>query len=643
MNFFRIPFRIILILLGIIGVAVLSWGRVLALQELWTYDLRFQFRPTQKVADAICLIHIDDKTLSELGVWPLPRNFHASLVDVLTELGARAIVFDILFSEPTADDALLVLSLQQSKRVYLPVAFDISDTAAKQLTTEPQKILADIVPSLKSSALGAGQINIIVDADGKSRRVPLFIRQNNKLVPQLALQAACGFLNISCESVEFKNDTVTVGRRLNIPVSGKNFLLVNYPGLLPKTFHHFSYIDILRMFKEMKEGKIPPRPLSFLKDKICFIGLTATGTVDIRPMPLDKNYPMLGLQASVFNSIVTGQYINDAGRFWNTLINSLIFLITLRICLRWKPLSALIGSAALGVLYGVAALILFVFYGWWVDVFLPLALIGVVFVSAACARYWQETRRRELLEKELAIAREIQQSFLPKNFQSIDGVTAAAFLQPAKFVGGDLFDIVRLEAGRVGIMLGDVAGKGVSASLIMAQTISLFRIFAREYPDCGAVLARLNRELSGLLSGRFVTAVYFIVDQARQTLTAASAGQGPLWVWRPAEQKLIEVPLAGSVPLGLMDNTDYAAVNFELQNQDVLIVFSDGLTETRNVQGEEFGLDRIREIIMQNKGKSAEPMLKSLREGVNNFMGLTAQFDDITVMIISVNESVAQG
>ena len=605
--------------------------------ELISYDLRFNLRPPQPVSADIVLIDIDDSTLNKLANWPLPRDFHASLVNVLSEWKPRAIVFDILFSEPTVDDDTFAESIKNARNVYLPLAFDMEDKQeASDFLFQNNPILADITPSLKQSAKASAQINMMVDSDGKKRRIPLFIRHEDRLVPQMALQVACDVLGLKVQDVELKNNEITINHHLVLPTTNQYAFLVNYPGKWKNTFRHFSYFDILKSTQDIKQGNSSSIDLSVLKDKVCFIGLTATGTSDLRATPLENNYPMLGLQASVFNSIVQRAFIKDIGIVPNTALNLIVFLSSLLICLRFSALRSLIGSIVFGVLYFITAVVLFNAYGLWIDLFFPLALMLMIYVGSTVYRFFHEMKERQLLEKELEIAQTIQKSFLPQDLPKISGVSLASFFQPAKFVAGDLYDFWKIDEKRLGVLIGDVAGKGVSASLVMAQAISLFRIFSRQLPDCQDVLGRLNKELCGKLGGRFVTALYLIVNTEHKKVSVASAGQGPLFLYRTKDEKLVEVELEGNVPLGLMDEVNYKEVSFNLESQDKIFIFSDGLFEARNADGEEFGLDRIKEVIFQNRTNTSRQILESIQDAVSQFSSRAPVHDDITVIVLSL-------
>ena len=624
-----------LIAVGLL-IIMISQGRLFENLEWMTYDLRFHLRGPQPVTDDIVVITIDDKTLNSLGRWPLPRDFHASLVDVLNQQGAKAIVFDLLFSEATNFDETFAKSIANAHNVYLPEAFyDPNSRRSDKLLTINNSVLADVTPRLKQSARAVGHINVIIGPDGKARSVPLFINHQGSLVPQLAFRAALDWLGLNINNVTMGRHQMIIDHKLMIPVSGFNTLMVNYPGRQDVSFRHVSYVDILKTYVNAQQGAPEGTDLSYLRNKICFIGLTATGTSDLRANPIDNLCPMIELQASIFNSIIKRQFIKDAGAWSNTGINLIVFILSLLICSKFPPSKTFSGTVTFGVTYFVIAVVLFDLVGLWIDLFFPLLLMAAVHLGSTSYRFFNEIKKRQILEKELEIAQAIQKSFLPQRVKGLSGVSVASFFKPAKFVAGDLYDIDRLDDHRIGVLIGDVSGKGVSASLVMAQTISLFRMLVRQQGGCHDVLSALNKELCGRCGGRFVTAFYLIVDTRTKEVSLSSAGHGPLFIYHPKTNTIEEPELNGNVPLGLIPETVYKLVRFTLEADDKIILFSDGVSEARNPRGEEFGLERIRQIICQNGGNPSQKILESLQESVLQFSSGTLPHDDITLIVMS--------
>ncbi len=489
------PVFYLLVFLIIVLISGAVFFKVFETPEMIAYDWMMKARPAQKPHPEIVIIEIADDTLKGLGQWPLLRDYHAALIDALTESGCRMIIFDILLSEETKLDYLSGKAMQNSGRVLLPIAFRIEEQDNPAGIPVSSEIIAGVAPAFKEKTRGVGHINIFVDSDGKVRRLPLLVRYAGKLWPSLGLLAA----------------SQRLGRPLKaIPVDSDGAFWINYPGRWTRSFPHFSYLDVLKSASALKDGKQPWLDLSVFKDKICFVGLTAAGTSDLRANSFDTVYPMVGAQASVCDSILRQSFIRRVSGIFRVLIASFVFVLALWICLNFSVLTSFLSCFLLAAAYAVGVWCIFAFRGILPDFFLPLFITFFVYCVILARKFFQEAQKRRLLEQELEIAFSIQRSFLPADIRQLAGVHLRSYLKPAKFVGGDFYDIITLDESTLGFFIADVCGKGVSAALIMAQSISFFRVLAKDSRDPARVLFLLNNQLKPLLQGRFVTAQYII-------------------------------------------------------------------------------------------------------------------------------------
>ena len=231
--------------LAFIGLAILagSYSRVLDNYELETLDIRFRLRPPVPATDKIVIIEVGDDTIQKLGRFPFDRSYHAIVTKALSEALARAIVFDIFFSEPQKSDKDFISAIKDAGNVYLPIVFDI-DTENPGKVPVSRGYAAVCLSDMVSAAKGIGHINVIPDIDGKFRRAPAYVRYEGKsLQPYLSMLVACDYLGISQKDVEFKpGESLKIGNRINIPLDGNSNIIVNYSV-------HFMYFIILLIFK----------------------------------------------------------------------------------------------------------------------------------------------------------------------------------------------------------------------------------------------------------------------------------------------------------------------------------------------------------------------------------------------------------
>ncbi|MBN1179147.1 MAG: GAF domain-containing protein [Anaerolineae bacterium] len=246
----------------------------------------------------------------------------------------------------------------------------------------------------------------------------------------------------------------------------------------------------------------------------------------------------------------------------------------------------------------------------------------------------QEMVGRERLERELQLAHEIQQTFIPTELPSLPGMELAATWRAARQVAGDFYDIFELPDGRVGLVIADVADKGMPAALFMTLTRTLMRAAALEETSTSAALARVNTLLvPDAKHGMFVTAMYAIFSPASGELNYANAGHTlPLLI--RAQGGDIEQFCKGGMALGVMDGVRFEERSVILEPGDVVVFFTDGVTEAYSPQGGIYGNERLWDTIREAGHGSAEEMLEAVVGSVLDFAGGPYLSDDLTLLIL---------
>jgi serine phosphatase RsbU (regulator of sigma subunit)/predicted ester cyclase len=246
-------------------------------------------------------------------------------------------------------------------------------------------------------------------------------------------------------------------------------------------------------------------------------------------------------------------------------------------------------------------------------------------------RLEQEIREREHVEQELLVARRIQQASLPKTVPTLEGWEIAPHYQPAREVGGDFYDFLELEDGRLGMVVGDATGKGVPAALVMATTCGMLRAVAQTSNSPGEVLARVNEALSARIPpNMFVTCFYAILEPGSGHLLYANAGHDLPYLRRGSDA--VELRARG-MPLGLSSTMNYEEGEDSLDEGDGVLFYSDGVVEAHNPNREMFGLPRLRALIAEH---DMERSLENfLLERLYSFTGEGwEQEDDITLVML---------
>ncbi len=254
-------------------------------------------------------------------------------------------------------------------------------------------------------------------------------------------------------------------------------------------------------------------------------------------------------------------------------------------------------------------------------------------MAASLMRQRQELAAAERMEEDLAVARGIQQRFLPQQSPRVAGLDVAGVSLPSREVGGDLFYWFTHEDGSLGFTLGDVSGKSVPAALLMSNVLAALRAQAMLHVDLAESVARVNRFIVDQVEpGRFVTLVYGEVEPAGGTLRYASAGHNPPLLIRMDGR--IEWLQEGGLPLGVKVDATYSASSIRFERGDTLIAYSDGVTEAMGPGGGFFGEDRLAAMALTQQGKGAKPTIDALLEAVRAFAAGAPQADDITIVVV---------
>ena len=257
---------------------------------------------------------------------------------------------------------------------------------------------------------------------------------------------------------------------------------------------------------------------------------------------------------------------------------------------------------------------------------------GVLGASLYRVQAELRTSRRELARKEaeLTFALEVQKSLFPHEFPRDGGLEFSAICVPARGISGDYYDVVQMPDGRVIFAIADISGKGISAAILMSNLQAVLRVFAQIKSSPAEVCARLNRHLYQVTEAmRFATFFYGEWDRSRRTLSYVNAGHTvPIVCGSGQEHKLSD----GGPPLGLFPETKFNVGNLPLQSGDLVVLYSDGITEAGVQRGSEFGEGRLRDVVAAGDHKPLAQIQEDVLNAVRKWSGDEPE-DDMTLLL----------
>ena len=244
---------------------------------------------------------------------------------------------------------------------------------------------------------------------------------------------------------------------------------------------------------------------------------------------------------------------------------------------------------------------------------------------------------KERLEHELKVAANIQISILPQELPHVPGYAFGAFMNPARQVGGDFYDIFILNEGKIGLVVGDVSDKGVPSAIFMARTHALIMAEAQHGGTPGAILRRVNAHLIKLgQSDQFVTVLFGILDSASGKINFARAGH-ELPILIDSEGIISTVPHATGQAIGIFDDLLIDESTITLPAGGTLVLFTDGLTDCRDPQGHVFGHERVREVMSGLAGLDGQQVCDALWDKLWDYQSGSPQDDDVTLLAVHLS------
>ncbi|MFW6134026.1 MAG: CHASE2 domain-containing protein [Elusimicrobiota bacterium] len=384
----------IFIPLLVILLHIFNIGKVLDLKIL---DWKFRLRGQRSLSDKVFIVAIGDESVSPEGVgrWPWRRAYIASFLNWIQPYKPESVVLDILFTEPSEDfpndDQLLAGQASFAKNFYFPFfCIPESEEESKGYREELQPVNKELIekielastsdfknaefiearylvmpiPKFSARTKGSGYVNAFPDNDGVTRRIPLVMSYKGKVIPNVAFDAVLNYLKADKKDITIKPGKHiklrTQEREISIPIDKKGQMLVNHAGGFdPDVIPMASFVGIIASHDATSRGKKPPVDLKKLKNRIVFLGLTATGTADLRPTPFTSLFPMVGFLATATSNILNNEFLIPSPIWINFLLILTAGLLASLITIRFKAVPSALLNISFILVFFVVSFLLF--------------------------------------------------------------------------------------------------------------------------------------------------------------------------------------------------------------------------------------------------------------------------------------------
>jgi serine phosphatase RsbU (regulator of sigma subunit) len=241
--------------------------------------------------------------------------------------------------------------------------------------------------------------------------------------------------------------------------------------------------------------------------------------------------------------------------------------------------------------------------------------------------------QRDSLLKDVQLAGQVQRMFLPAGRPSLKGLDIAVMMQPARGVGGDYYDFIPIDPHTIQLVVADVAGKGVPAALLMSATAAAMRLESNQVRDIPQIITRLNAGIHSVSDGeRYVTLLLAEIDAAARTLRYVNCGHNPAVLLRAGTGEVIRLE-SSCPPIGMFPQDICQLNRLEIQPNDILTLYTDGVTEAENCAGEEFGIEQLVRVIQDNAALSADQIMQAVFQASSNFCREVGFADDVTIVL----------
>jgi len=629
-----------LAVLVILGVAASLRTGLFDLAELWGYDLLLSIEGNSPAPGNLVIVDFDNASVHAIGKYPVPREVIAHTLSLIAKGQPAVIGLDKLLDETSGQqvDQQLASALDGAGVVVLPDVFG----TARIPDSEP-------LPIFRGSDRPVGFVNLVEDPDGFIRRIILFMKTKEYSGLSFPVEIASNYLGqpLSREGPGFYKLGNVV-----IPLDGTGRNTVLLGAWNPRPAQWIVPAELLL------SGEFDVHEF---RGKIVLVGESSVAGKDLYATPLFRlrkpgtaraQLSGLEIQAVALSSLLTGRIIRVMEPWAQLIVSSLFIAPTCALVILLRPRY---GLPAIGLMFGGVFLIGYLLFSrerLWMQFVSIEAGLAVSLTMGLGYRLWQEgifkseaeqSKRHEAserakLEAEMISARQIQEILLPARLPNLAGLEIAARYEACLHVSGDYYDFLQPDPSRLLFVIADVQGHGISSGLIMSSLQATLRniLHVSHGQSPSTMVSALNDALIESTKGeRLVTLFLSILELSTRELRYVNAGHVPPLLVRRGGIVLRRLEEGGTL-LGAFPGTYYEQGLVKLQEGDVLVAETDGITEASSKVGEEYSLERVAEAVRSNLLKPASEIVDGIFRHVAEFEHDGDHEDDKIVVVIKV-------
>ena len=631
--------------------------------------------------ETVAIIGLNNTSLQALNNYQPDRAFYAKVIRNLADLGVALQTYDIVFAghKSAEKDRDLVRSAMNANNAIFGMVFNLdpkhgsiqSDSGERGANafinqTKWRNVKIDSLPDLyygidpiisfddlARASRGLGYLTLAPDKDGVFRRLPLLIRYEDAVYPSLALKIVCEYLNVSPVNVIVGSDSVTLrsasrpgaseSNDIKIPVDPSGSMRINFVGPWGR-MKHYNFSDIYFASKDNPDWELWQKEM---KGKVVLISDTYTGSTDVGAVPVDNAYPLSGVHANAVHTILAEDFIQDISGHIILLMELLLVAMLFCIYLSQSSFRLCAFALSISVIYFAAAAAALILMNMFIPIAKSLILIlftwGGLFTLKSVQNAYERLKvqnAKEIAERELEIGRKIQADFLPSELPKFKGWQIETYFKPANQVSGDFYDVFELSGGRYhAIVLGDVCDHGVGSALFMAVVRSMVRIFSLQSSSQSPedlILETVQRTNNYIAenhgdTGMFATMFLGFLDSESGEMYYVNCGHEPPPLVRNGKIKHLLKP--SGLPVGAMEDSPYTCHKITFQKEDYLFLYTDGITDGLDSEGNSFSKERLLDCVAANH-TSLHSLVKGLEDAFFSHVSGGEVTDDVTFLAL---------